>query len=132
MKLLLDTSAYSWFMRFHPAITESVAEAQIVGLSATVLGELKSGFRCGSRQAENEQRLGFFVAEPRVVLYSIDAVTAERYAVIRDFLRRNGMPLPPNDVWIAATAMQYGLKLITTDRHFLRLPQILVECFEPL
>jgi predicted nucleic acid-binding protein len=32
-----------------------------------------------------------------------------------------------NDVWIAASAMQYGLKVLTTDRHYIEIPQIITE-----
>jgi predicted nucleic acid-binding protein len=39
--------------------------------------------------------------------------------------------LPSNDVWLAATAMQHGLRVLTLDRHFLDIPQVLVELFEP-
>jgi predicted nucleic acid-binding protein len=54
----------------------------------------------------------------------MDDETAERYAIIQDFLRRHGSPIPTNDLWIAASAMQHGLALITADRHFLILPQV--------
>lgn len=33
-------------------------------------------------------------------------------------LRLKGRPLPENDVWIAALAMQYALTLVTRDAHF--------------
>ena len=32
-----------------------------------------------------------------------------------------------NDVWIAASAMQYGLKVLTTDKHYIEVPQIITE-----
>jgi len=53
---------------------------------------------------------------------------AQRYAAIVAYLCEQGTPIPTNDIWIAASAMQHGLKLITTDKHYLKLPQIIVEC----
>ena len=58
----------------------------------------------------------------------LDEETAERYAVIAAYLQSQGTPIPTNDLWIAATAMQYGLKLLTTDTHYQRVPQIIVGC----
>jgi tRNA(fMet)-specific endonuclease VapC len=60
----------------------------------------------------------------------IDEETAERYAEILAGLRVAGTPLPINDIWIAASAMQYGLLVLTTGAHFRLIPQILVDCYE--
>jgi predicted nucleic acid-binding protein len=46
--------------------------------------------------------------------------------VILESLWSAGTPIPTNDIWIAASAMQYGLAVIKTDAHFLKVPQILV------
>lgn len=61
----------------------------------------------------------------------MDEETAARYAVIFDSLRRVGTPIPTNDIWIAAGAMQYGSVLLTTDPHFNAVTQIVAEVFEP-
>ena len=68
-----------------------------------------------------------FLASDRVVVLPVDAETSERYAAILSSLRTAGTPVPTNDVWIAATAMQHGLSVVTTDRHFANIPQILCE-----
>ena len=62
---------------------------------------------------------------------AIDQETAERYAVILDSLRRAGAPIPTNDVWIAAGAMQWGSLLLTTDPHFRAVTQIVAEILDP-
>jgi predicted nucleic acid-binding protein len=64
---------------------------------------------------------------PRVTVLLIDPETSERYAVIRKYLRVKGIPIPTNDLWITASAMQFGLKVLTTDRHFLKVSQIITE-----
>jgi predicted nucleic acid-binding protein len=56
--------------------------------------------------------------------------TAERYAAIFAFLRRQGTPIPTNDIWIAASAMEHGLSVLTRDPHFKKVPQVLVKYFE--
>lgn len=33
-------------------------------------------------------------------------------------LRKKGRPIPTNDVWIAAIALQYEFTLIARDKHF--------------
>jgi predicted nucleic acid-binding protein len=63
-----------------------------------------------------------------IVLITED--TAERYARIYAYLRTAGRPIPTNDLWIAASAMEHGAELLTTDRHFLDVPQIVVRFCE--
>ena len=48
----------------------------------------------------------------------VDAGVARRYGEVRDGLRRIGRPIPENDIWIVATALGYGLVLVTRDSHF--------------
>jgi len=62
-----------------------------------------------------------------VRIVEIDEETAERYAVVTDYLRRAGTPVPTNDLWIAASAMQHGLKVLTADAHYLKIPQVIAE-----
>jgi tRNA(fMet)-specific endonuclease VapC len=126
-RLLVDTSAYSAFLLGHAAVVEEIAHADELFLTPIVLGELLAGFRKGSRYEENVSRLDQFLASPRASWLTIDDETAHRYSVILDHLRRAGTPIPTNDLWIAASAMQHGLRLLTTDAHFERLPQIVVS-----
>lgn len=69
-----------------------------------------------------------FLESPRLQVVDIDEETSERYAVIISYLWEQGTSIPTNDLWIAATAMQHGLKLVTTDGHYRNVPQIIVEC----
>ena len=63
-------------------------------------------------------------------LKDFDEDTAEKYAVIINSLWNAGTPIPTNDIWIAATAMQHGLNIVTTDPHYLKVPQVVANCFE--
>jgi tRNA(fMet)-specific endonuclease VapC len=130
-RILLDTSAYSAYTGGHPDLQEPLRRASAVHLSVVVVGELLAAFLKGGRRRQNEARLREFAAEPRVHVLHLDDETAVRYAAIRDYLRRQGTPVPTNDVWIAATAAQHGLRLLTLDSHFLQIPQVIVDFFEP-
>lgn len=129
-RLLLDTSAYAAFMAGHASVRRPVMEASEIWLNTTVLGELLAGFKKGSKTVENERLLRDFLRGPRVRFAVMDRETAERYAVIRDYLRRAGKPVPVNDLWIAATAFQHSLRLLTRDGHFRRIPQVIVDFVE--
>lgn len=126
-RVLLDTSAYSLLMRGGTEVARLLDAADEVCLPAVVLGELLAGFRKGNAEHRNREILDRFLAVSRVSTLPLDEETAERYAVILDYLRRQGTPIPTNDLWIAACAMQHGLVLITADRHFLKLPQVVTE-----
>ncbi|HUP50007.1 MAG TPA: type II toxin-antitoxin system VapC family toxin [Thermoanaerobaculia bacterium] len=125
-RLLLDTSAYVAFMRGHAETVEALRHADEIYLSATALGEMLAGFLSGTRQQQNRGELARFLDSPRVTLLDVDEETAERYAVIFAALRAGGTPIPTNDVWIAASAMQHGLRLLTLDEHFTKVPQIIL------
>ena len=127
---LLDTSAYSAFLRGHAELKLALQRTDRIVLTPIVLGELGAGFRAGTRRKKNEAELRQFLSSPRVDVVAVDAETAERYAVILHGLRSAGTPIPTNDIWIAASAMQHGLRVITTDVHYTRIPQIIVERFE--
>ena len=62
-----------------------------------------------------------------MTMLPITGSTAAAYASLLRFLLDRGTPLPTNDVWIAATALEHDLRLVTLDRHFLHVPQILVK-----
>ena len=125
--ILLDTSAYSAALRGEARMVETGREADEISLSAVILGELKAGFARGRHREKNAQELARFLVSPRVRVLEVDEETSDRYAVILNSLRSSGTPIPTNDVWIAATAMQHGLRVVTTDQHFLKVRQILVD-----
>jgi predicted nucleic acid-binding protein len=130
-KVLMDTSAYAAFLRGSPGIKEVVQHADEIVFNPVVLGELIAGFSLGRNEKRNRAILKEFLSSPRVIIAEIDEETSERYAVIVKSLRMKGTPIPTNDLWIAASAMQHGLKVLTADKHYLEVPQIITEYFEP-
>lgn len=116
--ILLDTNAYSAFLRARAETVELVKSATTVYMSVFVIGELLAGFREGKRLAENWRDLQAFLAAPRVQMLPATIVTADRYSRIAMALRTKGRPLPMNDMWIAAHALEVGADLVSYDRHF--------------
>jgi predicted nucleic acid-binding protein len=114
-------------MRGNKSIAELLDGADEVFLCAIVVGELLAGFRRGVKNQENKSVLKDFLSVTNVGVLSIDDSTAERYSIILDYLKKHGTPIPTNDIWIAASAMQNGLILVTSDNHFSTLPQIVSE-----
>lgn len=126
-KVILDTSAYSAFMKGTLDVKMALQKSTGIYLTPVILGELLCGFKRGKYEKKNRMELEKFMLSPRVSHLEIDSETAERYAAILDSLWESGTPIPTNDIWIAASAMQHGLKVLTTDTHFKNISQIIVE-----
>ena len=126
-RILADTSAYSAFFRGHAGIKALFQKVDEIAVSPVVLGELRAGFLAGAHRRKNERELELFLKSARVSVTPVDEDTSACYAAIVHGLRVAGTPVPTNDIWIAASAMQHGLLVATTDRHFAKIPQILCE-----
>jgi tRNA(fMet)-specific endonuclease VapC len=118
MKAVLDTNAYTAWKRGNAGVGALVRRAQGVVLSSVVVGELLFGFRCGTRFERNRRELEDFLASPYVTLLPVTLDTADRFSRIAAALRQRGRPIPTNDVWIAAHAMETGGDLVSFDAHF--------------
>jgi len=118
MKLLLDTCAYASLMQGWPEVADRVRGAESIFLSAVVAGELIFGFRNGTRYESNIAGLRAFLDNPYVEFLSVTITTSDRFGRIAAELRRKGRPIPTNDIWIAAHAMEAGAELISSDPHF--------------
>jgi tRNA(fMet)-specific endonuclease VapC len=116
--ILIDTNAYAAFMRGAPEIVEVIAHADGLYLNSIVLGELLGGFAAGKRESKNRAELARFLDSPRVGVLPVTADTADSYALVYAGLRRKGTPIPSNDLWIAATALEHGTALLSLDAHF--------------
>ncbi|MCD6679518.1 MAG: type II toxin-antitoxin system VapC family toxin [Burkholderiaceae bacterium] len=97
-----------------------LARAYLLYLNSIVLGELLAGFAAGTRDASNRAQLSRFLASPRVVVLNVTDETADRYALVYASLRRKRQPMPTNDLWIAASALERGVALLTLDERFAR------------
>ena len=129
---LLDSSAYITFKKRHPEIVETLSRAEKIRVSPIVLGELRAGFLHGSKRERNERELRILLESPRVSVLAVNEETSERYATIRVALKKAGTPVAANDIWIAASAMQHGLPILTSDRDFQKIPQVIIRHFLPV
>ena len=116
--ILLDTNAYTAFKRNVIEAVEIVKNTSFIGLNSIILGELYGGFALGSREERNRSELSQFLEISKINCFAVDSDTAEYYARVYYGLRKKGNPIPTNDMWIAATALQYNLALFSYDKHF--------------
>lgn len=124
MKIAIDTNRYSDADRGEARTVEILRAADRILVPFVVAAELRYGFLYGTRAGENERRLQRFLASSRVELLLPDERTTHEYASLAMQLRRQGTPIPVNDVWIAALTVQHGLTLYARDKHFDHLPQV--------
>lgn len=124
MRLALDTNRYTDLCRGDTAVVEMVEVADEVWLPFIVVGELRAGFAAGSQGPRNEAVLRRFLLKPSVGVLYADGQTTHHYATIYRQLRKQGTPIPTNDMWIAALVMQHSLVLLARDTHFDALPQL--------
>jgi tRNA(fMet)-specific endonuclease VapC len=117
-RLLIDTNAYSALMAGDTTVRDMLAEHEVILMSPVVVGELYDGFRGGARDRENRRILARFLEKPRTACIPVTNSTAEWFAEIKRGLRKKGLPIPINDVWIAASCMEHGARLLSFDEHF--------------
>jgi tRNA(fMet)-specific endonuclease VapC len=118
--VILDTNAVSALFAGDPELLPLLAAEPRLHLPAVVIGEYRYGLLRSRRRRTLAGLLDTLIAESRVL--ELDLETAERYAEVRDELRRQGAPIPENDVWIAALARQHELPVVTRDEHFDQVP----------
>ncbi|MFC1790034.1 type II toxin-antitoxin system VapC family toxin [Patescibacteria group bacterium] len=126
-KVILDTNVYTGLLAGDREVLEIIARADRVYLSVVVLGELYFGFLGGGKQKRNLRLLESFLEKSTVEILNIDREMAEVFAEIKHKLQKEGTPIPINDLWLSAQAFQTGSRLITYDRHFLKIPGLLLK-----
>ena len=124
MRLALDTNRYTDLCRGDRAVVEAVELADEVWLPFIVVSELRPGFAVGTQGPRNEAILRRFWLKPGVAMLWADEQTTHHYATVYRQLRKQGIPIPTNDMWIAALVLQHSLILYDRDAHFDSLPQL--------
>ena len=124
-KILLDTNAFrKIFEGKDMSLLNLLDSAEIVYVSVIVIGELVFGFKGGSKENENRNLLDDFLEKVSVRTMAVSTETSAIYGEIMHKLKRKGLPIPTNDAWIAAHAIETGSVLITFDKHFLKIPGV--------
>jgi tRNA(fMet)-specific endonuclease VapC len=126
MKLSLDTNAYTKLVLGHRPLLELLEQADELFVSSIVLGELIAGFTLGNRYRQNLAVLRDFLNSEVTGVSDITKDVAERYALLFADMRSKGTPVPTNDLWIAAAAMETGSRLVTYDGHFTAIAGLVV------
>ena len=115
-RFLLDTNIIIALFAQDAGVLQQLQQAISVFLPCIALGELYYGARKSGRAAANVQRVDDFASQN--VILNCDVETAQQYGMLRESLRAKGKPLPENDIWIAALALQHNLVLVSRDAHF--------------
>ena len=116
--VLFDTNAYTAFKRAAAAIVEVIQHAECIGISPIVIGELLAGFDGGNKAKQNRIELMKFMESSRIRVYPITLDTSHFFSQIFCSLKSKGKPIPTNDMWIAAQALEHGCVVCTFDKHF--------------
>lgn len=125
-KISLDTNAYSALITGNETVLDALGEANEVYLSIFVIGELYYGFTNGSKEKRNREILNNFLKKATVKIIHTTIETAEIYGRLKTNLKKKGSPVPINDLWIAAHAIETGSFLLTFDAHFKAIPEVLL------
>ena len=123
-KIILDTNAYSCYLKGDHDVLNMLGIADIVYMSIFILGELFTGFKGGEREKENIQNLNSFLTKPAVNILNGTIETSEFFGLIKHNLKLKGVPIPVNDIWIAAHTIESGSILVTYDEHFKNIENI--------
>ncbi len=124
MNLLLDTNRLSDALRGKETVLEVLESANSIHIPFVVVAEVQAGFQAGTKAPQNQARLQRLLTVLDAKIRYADRGTIDAYARLFAQLRAQRLPIPSNDLWIAALALQHGLILYTRDEHFARLPQI--------
>ena len=124
MRVAIDTNRYVDLCKGDAETVEILETASEIIVPFVVLAELRAGFLLGRRQVENERSLSRLLLKDGVEVIYADDQTTHHYASVFRQLRKQGTPIPTNDMWLAALVLQHNLALHARDKHFDHLPQL--------
>jgi tRNA(fMet)-specific endonuclease VapC len=125
VRVALDTNRLTDLFKGDKRLSEWLEGCDEVWIPLVVLAEIKAGFYGGGQQRSNQIQLRRFLSKATVRILLPGRETAEQYARLFVQLKRAGTPIPDNDLWIAALALEHDLTLATRDPHFQHIPQLL-------
>jgi tRNA(fMet)-specific endonuclease VapC len=126
VRVALDTNRLTDLFEGDTVLAERLGTCDEVWIPLVALAEIKAGFLGGTQQHRNEILLRKLLAKTTVGVLLPSRETAEHYARLFVQLKRAGTPVPDNDLWIAALVLEHDLLLITRDKHFQHIPQLLL------
>lgn len=114
--MILDTNAVSGLLEGDPALEKLLAREVRHELPVIVIGEYRYGLARSKRRRSILPLFNELIRESTVLTISLE--TAAAYAVVREALHAQGTPIPENDVWISALAIEHGLEIVSRDGDF--------------
>lgn len=120
--MILDTNAVSSLLAGEPALREVLRGSTRHELPVIVIGEYRYGLARSRARRLLVPLLEELIRESTVL--SVRLETAAIYADVRERLRAKGSPIPENDIWISALALEHGLDVVSRDEDFDRVPGI--------
>ena len=120
---LLDTNIIVPFLNGDPEIIKKFRQLSVIKIPFVVLGELYFGAYKSAKIEKNISNLKEFITSHCEVFHASDE-TLEVYGKVKQSLSKKGKPIPENDIWIAALALENRLPLVTRDRHFIHLSEL--------
>ena len=124
--LLIDTNFYADIMLGRESVKKILERCKEILLCPIVIGELLHGFKNGHREKENIEQLWDFVELSSVRIVPITEKTSAFFALITHQLKMAGTPIPTQDIWIAACAMEHASVVATHDSHFKKIQNLLI------
>ncbi len=122
--LALDGNTISYYFRGDPLVVprlQALSPAE-VGVPAIVVYELRYGLRRLPPEAAQARLQALDKLLRPLQVLAFDAACADQAATIRCALEREGTPIGPHDVLIAATALRHQARLVTRNaREFGRI-----------
>jgi tRNA(fMet)-specific endonuclease VapC len=126
-RYLLDSNIIIALFAKDPRIRVHLSDAEEVFIPCIAIGELYFGAYKSQNTHKNLGRIDEFAGDNAVL--PCDTTTAKIYGEIKQHLKEKGLPIPENDIWIAAIARQYQLTLVTGDSHFDIIEDLQIEAW---
>ena len=122
---VIDTNVLIECFQRNRDISEAISQYDRILVCPAVLGEFKAGLDVNTRSGKKVKGLlDEFLDDPAVAIIPCTDETADYYARIFKTLKENGTPLPTNDIWIAAAAIEHGAAVLSSDDHFSHVPML--------
>lgn len=118
----LDTNIIIDLFKGNREIADKIDQAKNIYLPIPALGELYLGAESSDRKQHHLQQIKTLLR--LVQILNTSEQTAEIYGSIKTHLKRQGKPIPENDIWIAALAKEHNLPVVTRDNHFKHIPEL--------
>jgi len=115
-RIVLDTNAVITLIIGEENLQEIIRRYESLLMPVIVLGELIYGAEKSAKRELNLERIRVFRSACDVL--SVNETTAGVFGTLRNELRSKGKPIPDNDLWIAALALEHDAPILTRDRHF--------------